>query len=320
MKNVLVSGASTIVGYGILRSLRRAGLGLNLIGTTIYEDSVAQGFCDVFEMAPPTSAPGYISWLCEIVKRHKVDLLIPGIDADMYMWNEFRSEIEKTGATLALNRRELIDLCSDKWLFYEELKKCNSPYLIESTLTLDYQYLIKQFGLPFLMKPRKGFGSKGVVRINNESEFLSYKQSPGISLLAQPIVGNDDEEFTTSAFCDGTGGFYCCMTLKRKLSKDGFTEKAEVVELEGVHEALNSLSGRFFPLGPTNFQFRLHKGKLMLLEINPRVSSSTSIRASFGYNESMMAVNYFIDKKQPYQPVIKKGRAVRYIEDFVFYE
>jgi len=41
MKNILVSGASGIIGYGILRSLRLSGIPYKLIGTTIYPDSAA---------------------------------------------------------------------------------------------------------------------------------------------------------------------------------------------------------------------------------------------------------------------------------------
>ena len=57
-----------------------------------------------------------------------------------------------------------------------------------------------------------------------------------------------------------------------------------------------------------------------LLEINPRISSSTSIRAAFGYNECKMAIEYYLENKKPEQPFIKQGRAVRYIEDYIFYE
>src|SRR6187402_1071978 len=130
----------------------------------------------------------------------------------------------------------------------------------------------------------------------------------GSILMAQPIVGNDNEEFTTSAFCNGEGGLFCSMTLRRKLSKEGFTEKADVVEPEGIQEAIKNLSEYFKPVGPTNFQFRLHEGKLKLLEINPRVSSATSIRSSFGYNESRMAVEYYLDGVKPTQPIVKTGR------------
>ena len=74
------------------------------------------------------------------------------------------------------------------------------------------------------------------------------------------------------------------------------------------------------PIGPTNFQLRRHEGALQLLEINPRVSSSTSIRATFGYNKAFMAVEYFLQGKEPVQPRIRPGRAVRYVEDAIFYD
>ena len=69
MRTILVSGASGIVGYGVLRSLRRANQDFQLIGTSIYNDSVAQGFCDSFELAPPTDSPGYLEWLLNTIEE-----------------------------------------------------------------------------------------------------------------------------------------------------------------------------------------------------------------------------------------------------------
>jgi carbamoyl-phosphate synthase large subunit len=109
------------------------------------------------------------------------------------------------------------------------------------------------------------------------------------------------------------------MTLKRKLSKEGFTEKAEVVHMKEIQEALISLCSLFRPIGPTNFQFRKEDHGLKLLEINPRISSSTSIRSAFGYNESVMAVDFFLDHINPTQPIIRSGKAVRYVEDLITY-
>ena len=59
---------------------------------------------------------------------------------------------------------------------------------------------------------------------------------------------------------------------------------------------------------------------MKLLEINPRVSSATSIRAAFGYNELKLSLEYFLYGKNPQQPVLRKGRAVRYAEDYICYE
>ena len=319
MRNILVSGASGIVGYGILRSLKKSGENLNLIGTTIYSDSVAQGFSDIFELAPRTNDSGYIDWLIEVISKHKIDFLIPGIEDDMYKWVNHTTEIKNERAIILLNNAELIHLCKDKWIFYEFLKEYKTPYLIESSLSNDFQDLKDKLGLPFLLKPRRGFASKGIITILNEESFLKVSEQLGPILMAQKIVGDISEEYTTSAFCDGNGGFYNYMTLKRKLSKDGFTDRAEVVEEAFIYEALVLLCEIFKPKGPTNFQFRSHEGNLKLLEINPRISSSTSIRTAFGYNESLMSVQYFLDNIIPGQPVIRKGKAIRYVEDQIVY-
>ena len=320
MKTILVSGASGIVGYGILRSLKRSGKQLNLIGTTIYEDSVANAFCDTFVKAIPTNDPFYLDWLLNTIRKYNINLLIPGIEADLYKWTDHISEIQQSGARIALNNIDLIALTKDKWKFYERLLLLDKEHAIESSLVGNYDTLAERFGLPFLLKPRRGFGSKGIVSIDNEVSFQSYQKDIGEKLMAQPIVGSLEEEYTSAAFCDATGSPKAYMTLRRKLSKDGFTEKATVVEIDDLKKVVSKLCGSFRPIGPTNFQFRRHNDTWKLLEINPRISSSTSIRTAFGYNESLMTVEYYLENKIPGQPEIKRGRAVRYSEDFIFYE
>lgn len=320
MKTILVSGASGVIGYGVLRSLRKSNSDYKLIGTTIYNDSVAPAFCDIFELAPMTSDEHYVDWLCGIIEKHKVDMIIPGIDADMYMWNKERERIKRTGVTILLNNSSLIDVCSDKWSFYEKLKESGSLLAIESTLSGSFKELEEKFGLPFLLKPRRGFASKGMVIVNGEEVFNKHQNDLGAVLMAQPIVGSNDEEYTISAFFDNDINLECFMSLKRKLAKEGYTEKALVSNLEGAENAIRELARLFKPIGPTNFQFRVHNGQIKLLEINPRISSATSIRTAFGYNESVMSVEYFLNNIAPSQPEIKQGYAVRYAEEYIFYD
>ena len=320
MKTILVSGASGIVGYGTLKSLRMGSEKYNLIGTSIYDDSVAPAFCDTFELAPLTSDETYVSWLSDMVAKHKVDMVIPGINDDMLAWNDHRAEIEGTGAKVLLNNPELIDLCADKWTFYTRLRDAGSKFLIESRLEGTFQELRDAFGLPFLLKPRRGFASKGIVIVDSEDTFNEHKDDLGPVVMAQPIVGDKETEYTVSAFFDNESKLCCLMGLRRKLAKEGFTEKAEVAMPPHVEEAIREMADQLKPVGPTNFQFRVHGGELKLLEINPRISSATSIRAAFGYNESIMSVEYFLEGRTPVQPQIKKGFAVRYTEDHIFYD
>lgn len=320
MKTILVSGASGIVGYGTLRSLKSTGKDLILIGTTIYEDSVAQAFCDIFEKAIPTTDEKYMDWLLSIIKNYNVDLIIPGIEADLYTWSSHKETIENAGAILLTNNLSLIELCKDKWTFFNELSKINSPYLIKTSLDTEFHVIVEKFGLPFLLKPKRGFASKGIVKVTSEEIFDLHKGHIGEVLMVQEIVGNEEEEFTTSAFCDGKGSYYASMTLRRKLAKDGYTDRAETYKLENIDEVLNHFCKYLKPIGPTNFQFRRQNGELKLLEINPRISSSTSIRTAFGYNESEMVVDYYLENKEPVQPKLRNGKAVRYTEDKIFFD
>ncbi|MDB5177144.1 MAG: carbamoyl-phosphate synthase chain, ATP-binding [Candidatus Saccharibacteria bacterium] len=319
MTTILVSGASGVIGYGILRSLRQNS-SYKLIGTTIYGDSVAPAFCDIFELAPATNSPGYIDWLCGVVKKHNIDVIIPGIENDVFSWNQHREILSKIGVKLLLNNSDLITLCSDKWNFYQVLVNANSEYVIDTRLDGTFKELEQDFGLPFLLKPRQSSASKGIVKVDTEEIFDEHKSKMGSVLMAQPIIGTDNDEYTVSAFFDTQSKLCCHISLKRKLSKEGFTEKAELIELAAIKDILTRLARILRPVGPTNFQFRMDNGELKLLEINPRISSATSIRTGFCYNESVMSVEYLMNNVIPSQPKLRSGYAVRYSEDHFFYD
>jgi carbamoyl-phosphate synthase large subunit len=316
MCTILVSGVSGIIGYGILKSLRQSHPDCRLIGTTVYERNAGRAFCDIFEKAPMTNHESYFTWLVEMIKRWEVSLAIPGIEADVFAWNEHRETIENTGAVVMLNNPELIRLSSDKWSFYQHLIENNSPYAIPTSLEYD-EHL---GGFPLLAKPRKGSGSKGISIIEDKHCLEKHLATHESMMIYQPRIGCAEEEYTCSAFFDKSSRLCSFISMKRTLSQSGFTESAETIDPPGIEAALVHLCKIFEPVGPTNFQFRLDKGFLKLLEINPRISSATSIRVAFGYNESAMAVDLFLKGIPPTQPTIKHGYALRYTEDMIFYD
>jgi carbamoyl-phosphate synthase large subunit len=308
---ILVSGASGIVGYGILRSLKNKGY--KLIGTTIYDFSVAPAFCDIIEKVLPTNDPNYIDDLCRIILKHKVNMIISGIECDMFKWNQERETLQTITFPL-LNNKDLIELCYDKWIFYEKLNELCPDYAIP-TIPIAASNVCP---VPFLLKPRHGFGSKGIIKIKTKEDIEDARNKIVPGLMTQPIIGSDEEEYTVSGFFDSNSKLIDYFPLRRRLSKDGFTNEAEVKdrEFKGV---LIDLAKTFNPVGPTNFQFRFDGDVPKLLEINPRISSATSIRALLGYNESVMSVDYFLNDILPVVQEKPTGRkAMRYMEDLIF--
>jgi carbamoyl-phosphate synthase large subunit len=320
MKRVFVSGASSLVGYGILKSLRQSSQKFFLLGSSIFKNSIALTLCDKFEIAPKSDSPDYIQWLVSIIKKHKIDIIFPGIEIDMYKWSYNLKQIRKTKAFPVLNQPKLISICEDKWKFYKFLKSKKFSGLITTCLQNNYKNLIKKYKTPLLLKPRKGFGSKGVVKIFSKEQFKIYKNDIGKKLMVQPYIGSEDEEYTVSIFGDGLGSYFTIIAFKRRLSPEGYTAIAETADENQFIEIISKLCKLFKPIGPTNFQFRLDKNEIKLLEINPRISSTTSIKSILGYNESLMSLEFFLNRKKISQPKIQKAKAIRYIEDHIFYE
>jgi carbamoyl-phosphate synthase large subunit len=316
----MVTGVGAIIGYGLLRSLRSARPDVRLIGTDIYPDAVGQAWCDAFEQAPYTDSSHYLYWLQEAVKKHRVDLLFPGIEQDVHRFSDARERIGGFGCQVVLNSARLIDLSRDKWAMHQELATIGDDSIILTRLEGNYDTLAQQFSLPFILKPRRSYASKGLVQIKSREDFDAHKARLGEHLMAQPVVGTDDEEYTVAVFGDGKGNVCSSITLRRRLGQDGSTAKAWGGSIKSLDRVVSRLCAHFQPIGPTNLQFRRACESWKLLEINPRISSTTSIRTAFGYNEAAMSLAYFLEGQLPVQPAVRSGFAARFIEDYVVYD
>jgi carbamoyl-phosphate synthase large subunit len=321
MTNILVTGVGAIIGYGVLRSLRQSGLNVFLVGTDIYPDAAGQAWADKFVIAPLTgNTKRYRSWLREILTLHHIQLVIPGIEQDVAFFSDHREFFEELSVKVCLNDRRLINLTRDKWLMYCEMAPIFDDVTIPSHLKGDFRTLSGLFGLPFILKPRRSYSSKGLIRVHKESDFDALPERKEDSFIAQPIIGTDDEEYTTAIFGDGAGQVCASITLQRRLSAEGSTRYAKVHQDPALDDVVRSLSAHFKPLGPTNMQFRRHGASWKLLEINPRISSATSIRAAFGFNEAAMCHDFYVGNAKITQPPILRGWAVRYLQDYIVYD
>lgn len=318
MTTLLITGTGAIIGYGALRSAR--GLpGVRCIAADMFGHAAGQHFAHAFEQAPMTASTDYGAWLNKIITRHKVDLLLPGIEQDVAWLARAVASGHAPSVALALNRPELIELSSDKIAFDLCLEDMGEPARIDAATQGDFVTLAKRLGLPFLLKPRRGYAGKGIIRVATLEDFAPHADLLGEVYLAQRIVGTEEDEYTVSAFCDA-GRICAVIALRRHLSPEGATARAQTVDAAPFLQIMTRLCDAFKAEGPTNFQFRVAGGTPFLLEINPRISSATSLRTAFGYNEVAMCIDHFLLGRPVTQPDLRSGEAVRYIEDIVTYD
>jgi carbamoyl-phosphate synthase large subunit len=322
MITVVVTGVGAIIGQGIIKSLRQSQHQVRVVGIDRSDDSPGPSLSDVFYLKPNCDETdhAYLDFWQQLLRHEAVDLVLPGLEVDLYFLNDHNALIENTGARLAINNRDIINLCADKWFMGEALAK-NGMRTIPTSLAENWGAAISELGPPpLLLKPRRGNGSRGIVRLHDETDFIYWRNKAVDNWMLQKIVGNDDEEYTVGLFGLGNGTGLEPIIFRRRLSAAGNTISASVAVKPSIRSETVRLTEIFRPTGPTNYQFRMESGLPYLLEINPRISSSTSLRTSFGYNEAAMSIDFFVLGKPPASPTVRIGRAWRYSEDFVIYD
>lgn len=319
---VAVTGVGAIIGQGIVRSLRAPGCKVRIVGIDRNPRSPGTHICDVFEAKPcvDESSAEYSAFWERIVKTHQIALVLPGLELDVHFLNQQRAWFESIGVVLALNAAELIEQAGDKWAFGQTLASIGYP-VIPSVRPDTWQEAVEALGpAPLLLKPLQGNGSRGILTLDDSRDFEYWKAKLRMPWMLQRIVGSDDQEYTVGVFGLGGGRYSGPLIFRRRLSAAGSTLEAEVVRRHDIIEtAVERLCAHFAPVGPTNLQFRLEDDTPYLLEINPRFSSSNSLRTAFGFNEARMAIDYYLHGRQPDVPALLDGVAWRYTEDLVIH-
>lgn len=315
---VLVTGVGAIIGYGLINSLKKSKYTCRIIGIDIFHDAVGQKWCDKFIQGVRADSDEFISFINNIVRTEKVDLLIPGIEQDLKALIQGFGELDHS-AKYSLNNKVLYQTFDDKKETYRFLEGTADliPYIEYSeTLFEDAEEL---FGLPFILKQDISYASKGVAVINEKKDFDFYIDRFGSGCMAQKKLDIKDREYTCALFGLGNGEFVNPIALRRELSQEGATKKALNVKVNDVMlETMNRICRKCRFEGPTNLQFIEYDGKYLLLEINGRVSSSTSMRMLFGVNEAEMCIDHYLMQKRPETTTQRYGTIMRYIGDAYF--
>lgn len=319
--NILVTGVGAIIGQGIVEALRAGGTRVCVIGLDRSSQSVGLHLCDTF-ICKPTFDEGsadYLQFWRQLLISHRIDLVLPGIESDVLFLDQHRDVLGQL-SSLAINTSSMLAICCNKLHTYDNLSGLNVARIPTLPAAATTDLLTLGHG-PYVLKPCSGNGSRGIHIVASQKDYQQVFSELGDSnYIVQPYIGDLDHEYTASAFGLGNGRSLTPIVFRRLLSKTGYTSYVEVESCPAIAATINILSQHLQPVGPTNYQFRLHQDQYFLLEINPRFSSSTSLKAAFGYNEAEMCIQFFLQHQNPLEPEIRQGRAWRKISDVIVYE
>ncbi|MFM6151428.1 MAG: ATP-grasp domain-containing protein, partial [Sphaerospermopsis kisseleviana] len=263
-------------------------------------------------LVPPASlTKAYMDSIIRIVRSGNIQILIPGTEVELLVLAQNRTLIESQNCVLLANPLSVVELCANKWLLAEWLSS-NGFLTPRSAKSSDWQLLANEVGFPLIGKPTVNTGgSRHVAILKDESELLRYlEETANIEVIFQEYIDAADDEYTVGVCVDASGHIIDSIVIKRKLTglslgtqrvikgrtytlSTGYSQGFIIDEpkIRSVCENLvMSLGGR----GPLNIQCRLIDDKVIVFEVHPRFSGTTSIRADVGFNEVDLLIRNFL--------------------------
>ena len=326
--NALVLGAGGNVSQSILKALALSPLPTRVIAACISPASMGLYMADRAYLSPLARDPDFMPWLSELCERERIDVVMSGSEIVLEsLAPEAEAIRARTGAVSIVSSPEILRIGRDKlvtcqWLGGAGLPVPGCASLADAGAVDE---LVSRYGFPLVAKPRLGKGSDGILILRDDGDLERVLGAEDLSLrevvqrrlepsdlVLQEYLGEDQEEYTAGCFCDRDGELRGTIVLRRRL-QSGTTVVAELGEFPDVRETAGAIAAALGALGPCNVQLRIHSGRPVPFEINPRFSGTTALRARMGFNEVEAALRHFV-LGEPVPPLQAMGRllALRY--------
>lgn len=278
-------------GAGIIRSLRRAGSELRIIGL-VYDamDSgiyVEDGPDAVFTMPyPTTGARAYLERLDQVLAAEPFDILIPTLDAELELLVHLADALATRGIRTCLpDAKTLARRSKEKLTGLAQRCDVPVPETLSVSDTAAAQKAARELGYPLMVKGQY-YDAKTA---RNEAELLSASSKLlaqwGAPLILQRRIRGP--EFDSMGIGDGQGGIIGLCCIRKTLISDQGKGLGGITVTDTVLEGLcRRIVSELKWSGPFELEWMKDEetGDYCLIEMNPRFPAWVDFPAQFGCN------------------------------------
>lgn len=167
---------------------------IKIVGVDIKKNVLAKYFLDKYYQVPLTSSKTYIKKIKKIIKKEKVNLILPGSDEESLLIAQNLEQ--KKNITIANSSFKTLKVLSNKIETYKKLEKHGilTPLWFEIKNAKELKNKIKLFNkkkINYCLKPSISRGGRDVFIINNKLKTKYYFQSSREIHLNQKIFFKD---------------------------------------------------------------------------------------------------------------------------------
>lgn len=280
------------------QAARQLGLKPCIIGTDASELSSALQLCDKKFLTKPVKDTAYFRQLLDIVKKNKVDLLVPTVDLDLKLLAQNKDKFEKSGCVVLISTPEVIDICQDKRKTFRFLAENN--FHTPETMSLRTALKNKKLRFPLFLKPWDGYASRGNAIVTNRTELVTIGRRIPNCIVQEFIAGI---EYTCDVFVDFEMNVKCVVPRKRIEVRSGEVSKGQIVKDSKImNQACRLVEKLGAGPGVITIQLIVDKNKkINFIEMNPRFGGGVPLSIKAGANFPKWIVQQLSGKK----PTIK---------------
>ena len=317
--NALVMAVGSPLGQSIIKALGLSRLPVRVIAADC--DKMSAGLylnaIDCRVVLPRVKDPDYDYTLWRTIEKYGVHVIFPVIAPEFEFFNAHKADFEKEKIHVVSTDQEVVDRCNDKYegMRFLQQQGMSVPDTIPCQPGQALDAFLKKVGFPVLIKPRYGASGRHVYVVRDGDQLMAFEKAfPPEYFVVQAFLG-DGDEYTAGVYLAKNRAFRSVLVMKRQL-EFGLSYKGEVVEDPAIGRYCIKLCEKMGLYYASNVQLKLSDGRPCAFEINPRLSSTTSVLATFGFNAPEMILCDVYGGLEEYHPTVsKRGRFMRYWEE-----
>jgi carbamoyl-phosphate synthase large subunit len=296
---ILTEASGSMVSAYLIKSIQE--IGHIAVASDLDMDCYAKQIADDFIIMPTIKDPELWEKMRVLLKKNKVDIVIPSLDETLYEWALNCEKFTKMGVNVILSEKRTIEIFQDKWLTYLFFRDNEIP-CPNTSLNQEFE----------LIKPRNGRGSQGIFRTKDQTNMDGN--------ISQQFV--EGTEYTIDVFCDMYSNPIYIVPRKRANIKDGKSTAGMVVKHEKIENWVKHICSVINFKGPINIQcIEEEDGGIKFIEINPRIAGGMALGFAATENWIKLIIDHFILGKEITPLKVKYGlKMMRYYSEVFTFE